>query len=88
VKSNPITVVYELAEPYYEDITPIQSQWVIESLEECNLDIITSLPIKANMSYITNVPSLTTLSTRVSEVKESDNLIYNLTNMLDDEINQ
>ena len=40
------------------------------------------------MSYITNVPSLATLSTRVSEAKESDNLIYNLTNMLDDEINQ
>jgi hypothetical protein len=88
LSENPITVVYELKEPYYEDITPIQSQWVIESLEECNLDIITSVRIKANMSYITNVPSLTTLSTRVSEVKESDNLIYNLTNMLDDEINQ
>ena len=88
LSENPITVVYELAEPYYEDITPIQSQWVIESLEECNLDIITSLPIKVNMSYITNVPSLATLSTRVSEAKESDNLIYNLTNMLDDEINQ
>jgi surface protein len=88
LQNNPTVVVYELTEPYYEDITPIQSQWVIESLEESNLDIITSLPIKVNMSYITNVPSLTTLSTRVSEVKESDNLIYNLTNMLDDEINQ
>jgi hypothetical protein len=88
LSENPTTVVYKLAEPYYEDITPIQSQWVIESLEECNLDIITGLPIKVNMSYITNVPSLATLSTRVSEAKESDNLIYNLTNMLDDEINQ
>ena len=88
LQNNPITLVHELAEPYYEDITPLQSQWVIETLEEGNMEILTNLPTKVNMSYITNVPSLSTLSSRVSEVKESDNLIANLTNMLDDEINQ
>ncbi len=88
LSENPIAVVYELKEPYYEDIIPIQSQWVIETLEESNMEILTNLPIKMNMSYITNIPSLSTLSTRVRKVKESDNLILNLTNMLDDEINQ
>ena len=87
-KENPATIIYELEQSYYEDITPLQSQWVIETLEEGNMEILTNLPTKVNMSYITNVPSLSTLSSRVSEVKESDNLIANLTSMLDDEINQ
>ena len=88
LSENPTTVVYELAEPYYEDITPLQSDVVLETYLECNLDIYTKLPIKANVSYITNVPSLSTLSMRATEMKESDNIIANLTNMLDNEINE
>ena len=52
------------------------------------MDICTDLPIKTNVSYITNVPSLSTLSMRATEMKESDNIIANLTNMLDNEINE
>jgi surface protein len=88
LSENPITVVYELAEPYYEDITPLQSDIVLETYLECNMDIYTKLPIKANVSYITNVPSLSTLSMRATEMKESDNILANLTNMLDNEINE
>ena len=88
LSENPTTVVYELAEPYYEDITPIQSDIVLETYLESNLDIYTKLPIKTNVSYITNVPSLSTLSMRATEMKESDNIIANLTNMLDNEINE
>ena len=88
LQANPTTVVYELLEPYYEDITPIQSDITLETYLECNLDIYTKLPIKANVSYITNVPSLSTLSMRATEMKESDNIIANLTNMLDNEINE
>jgi hypothetical protein len=88
LSENPTTVVYELANPYYEDITPLQSDIVLETYLECNLDICTKLPIKANVSYITNVPSLSTLSMRATEMKESDNILANLTNMLDNEINE
>ena len=88
LSENPITVVYELAKPYYEDITPLQSDIVLETYLECNMDIYTKLPIKTNVSYITNVPSLSTLSMRATEMKESDNIIANLTNMLDNEINE
>ena len=88
LSENPTTVVYELAEPYYEDITPIQSDITLETYLESNLDIYTKLPIKTNVSYITNVPSLSTLSMRATEMKESDNIIANLTNMLDNEINE
>jgi len=88
LQQNPTTVIYELAEPYYEDITPLQSDIVLETYLECNMDIYTDLPIKTNVSYITNVPSLSTLSMRATEMKESDNIIANLTNMLDNEINE
>ena len=88
LSENPTTIVYELANPYYEDITPIQSDIVLETYLESNLDIYTKLPIKTNVSYITNVPSLSTLSMRATEMKESDNIIANLTNMLDNEINE
>ena len=88
LQQNPTTIIYELAQPYYEDITPLQSDIVLETYLECNMDIYTDLPIKANVSYITNVPSLSTLSMRATEMKESDNIIANLTNMLDNEINE
>jgi len=88
LQQNPTIAVYELAEPYYEDITPMQSDVVLETYLECNLDIYTKLPIKTNVSYITNVPSLSTLSMRATEMKESDNILANLTDKLDNEINE
>jgi surface protein len=84
LQANPTTVVYELKEPYYEDITPIQSQWVMSIFEESNLDIITSLPIKSNISYSVSILDTNSLEEELNEVITNKT---DLTNLLEDEIN-
>lgn len=88
LQQNPTTVVYELVEPYYEDITPLQSSIILKTFLESSMIINTNLPIKTNVSYRTNVPSISTLSNRVAEVSESDNVIHNLINIIDDEVDE
>ena len=88
LSENPITLIYETLESIYENITPLQSEIVLKTFEECNMNIVTNLPIKTNVSYRTNVPSISTLSNRVAEVSESDNVIHNLINIIDDEVDE
>ena len=88
LSENPTIIIYELAEPYYEDITPLQSSIVLKTFNESSMTINTNLPIKANVSYRTNVPSISTLSNRVTEVSESDSVIQNLIDIIDDEVDE
>lgn len=88
LSQNPLTIIYKLKEPYYEDITPLQSSIVLKTFNESFMTIDTNLPIKTNVSYRTNVPSISTLSNRVAEVSESDNVIHNLINIIDDEVDE
>ena len=88
LQANPVTVVYELAEPYYEDITPLQSSITLKTFLESSMTIDTNLPIETKLSYRTNVPSISTLSTRATELAESDNVIHNLMNIIDDEVDE
>ena len=88
LSENPITVVYKLSEPYYEDITPLQSSIILKTFLESSMTIDTILPIETKLSYRTNVPSISTLSTRATELAESDNVIHNLMNIIDDEVDE
>lgn len=88
LQANPVTVVYELAEPYYEEITPHQSSIILKTFNESSMIINTNLPIETKLSYRTNVPSISTLSNRVVEVSESDNIIQNLIDIIDDEVDE
>ena len=88
LSQNPLTIIYKLAEPYYEDITPLQSSLVLKTFLESSMTIDTILPIETKLSYRTNVPSISTLSTRATELAESDNVIHNLMNIIDDEVDE
>ena len=85
LSENPTTVVYELAEPYYEDITPIQSSFVISTVSEGDMEIITDLPIKSNITYLTNIASAVLMEQQLDEL---DNSTESLTNIVEDEINE
>ena len=85
LQNNPITVVYELANPYYEDITPIQSSFVISTVSEGDMEIITDLPIKSNITYLTNITSAVLMEQQLDEL---DNGTESLTNIVEDEINE
>ena len=88
LQENPIVVVYRMVEPYYEDITPLQSSIILKTFLESSMTIDTILPIETKLSYRTNVPSISTLSTRATELAESDNVIHNLMNIIDDEVDE
>ena len=88
LNNNPIIYIYELVEPIYEDITPLQSSIVLKTFLESSMTIDTILPIETKLSYRTNVPSISTLSTRATELAESDNVIHNLMNIIDDEVDE
>jgi hypothetical protein len=88
LNNNPIIYIYELVEPIYEDITPLQSSLVLKTFLESSMTIDTILPIETKLSYRTNVPSISTLSTRATELAESDNVIHNLMNIIDDEVDE
>ena len=88
LSEKPTTVVYPLEIPYYEDITPLQSSLVLKTFLESSMTIDTNLPIETKLSYRTNVPSISTLSTRATELAESDNVIHNLMNIIDDEVDE
>ena len=88
MSEKPTTVVYPLEIPYYEDITPLQSSLVLKTFLESSMTIDTILPIETKLSYRTNVPSISTLSTRATELAESDNVIHNLMNIIDDEVDE
>ena len=57
LKANPTTVVYQLAEPYYE---PIQSdKLLLECANSSTLHLDTVVPVESvNVSYTGNVPSV------------------------------
>ena len=85
LSENPTTVVYQLEEPYYEDITPIQSSFVISTVSEGDMEIITDLPIKSNITYLTNITSAVLMEQQLDEL---DNSTESLTNIVEDEINE
>ena len=82
LQQNPTTVVYELAEPYYEDITPIQSSFVISTVSEGDMEILTDLPIKSNITYLTNITSAVLMEQQLDEL---DNSTESLTNIVEDD---
>jgi hypothetical protein len=85
LSENPTTLIYELAEPYYEDITPLQSSFVISTVSEGDMEIITDLPIKSNITYLTNITSAVLMEQQLDEL---DNGTESLTNIVEDKINE
>jgi hypothetical protein len=84
LSENPTTVVYELAEPWYEDITNLQSAPTLKTYLECSMEIDTDLPIDTNVTYRTNLSSVYVME---RELDELDNGI-DLGDILEGEVNE
>ena len=74
LSKNPITVVYELAEPYYEDITNLQSAPTLKTYLECSMEIDTDLPIDTNVTYRTNLSSVYVMERELDELDNGTDL--------------
>ena len=87
VTSLPTTVVYELAEPYYEDITPIQNEFVITSIGESSFTIDSgAIPTDGEITYSVNVKLLNDLEESINNNTSSTDT--DLSTILDDIINE
>ena len=74
LQANPTTVVYELAEPYYEDITNLQSAPTLKTYLECSVEIDTDLPIDTNVTYRTNLSSVYVMERELDELDNGTDL--------------
>jgi len=87
LSENPATVVYELAEPYYEDITPIQNEFVITSIGESSFTINSgAIPTDGEITYSVNVKLLNDLEESINNNTSSTDT--DLSTILDDIINE
>lgn len=74
IKTNPIKVVYELAEPWYE---PIQvDKLLLECANDSTIHIDTVVPVEIKASYTGNVVSMGTIKA-ATETTECNNLDIN-----------
>jgi hypothetical protein len=74
LSENPTTVVYELAEPYYENITNLQSAPTLKTYLECSMEIDTDLPIDTNVTYRTNLSSVYVMERELDELDNGTDL--------------
>ena len=84
LQANPTTVIYELETPYYEDITPLQSSLALRTFEECNIQIITALPIKTKITYRTNITSAIVMEQELDTLDSG----VSLSNLIEEEVNE
>ena len=84
LQANPTTVVYELIESYYEDITPYQSSLTLRTFEECNIQIITALPIKTKITYRTNITSAVVMEQELDTLDSG----VSLSNLIEEEVDE
>jgi hypothetical protein len=85
LQANPTTVIYELAEPWYEEITPTQEDLIITSVKEGDLHIDAIVPISSKVTYNVNVQLLTDFEQSIVEQVQATQTT-DLQSILDEEI--
>ncbi len=68
LQQNPVTVVYELAEPVYEEADCDLSKLVLENYENSSLIFESNIPVSANIKYSGEVPVVTQAKALSSQV--------------------
>jgi hypothetical protein len=85
LSQNPTTVVHELTEPYYEEISPLQEDLIITSAKEGDLHIDTIVPISSKVTYNVNVQLLADFEQSIVEQVQATQTT-DLQSILDEEI--
>ena len=84
LSENPTTLIYELVEPTYENVTPLQSELTLKTFEECNVQVITALPIKTKITYRTNITSAVVLEQELDTLDSG----VSLSNLIEEEVDE
>jgi hypothetical protein len=85
LQANPATVVYELAEPYYEPIEPQLSQYSFSAVKDGDMEIITVLPIeKVNLTYRTDINGVSSIEEQIASIQEGTDI----SSIIDEEVDE
>ena len=85
LSKNLTTVVYELAEPYYEPIEPQLSQYSFSTVKEGDMEIITVLPIeKINLTYRTDINGVSSIEEQIASIQEGTDI----SSIIDEEVDE
>jgi hypothetical protein len=85
LQANPTTVVYELAEPYYEPIEPQLSSNSFSAVKNGDMDIITALPIeKINLTYRTDINGVSSIEEQIASIQEGTDI----SSIIDEEVDE
>lgn len=58
LSQNTINVAYELAEPYFEPVTPQLPRWVLDIFDNSTISIDTIIPVESKFTYTSYIPSI------------------------------
>ena len=84
LSKNPTTVVYELAEPYYEPIEPQLSQYSFSTVKDGDMEIITTLPIEIDLTYRTDINGVSSIEEQIASIQESTDI----SSIIDEEVDE
>jgi hypothetical protein len=85
LQNNPITVVYELAKPYYEPIEPQLSSNSFSTVKNGDIEIITALPIeKINLTYRTDINGVSSIEEQIASIQEGTDI----SSIIDEEVDE
>ena len=78
LSNNPITVVYQLAEPTYEEVEYNDTKLFIESFKNSTLFYNSNVPVTSTVHYSYSVPIVDTVAQTANISDEQDQLIIDL----------
>ena len=78
LQQNPTTVVYQLAEPVYEEIEYNDVKLFIESFKNSTLSYNSNVPVTSTVHYSYSVPIVDTVAKTASITDEQDSMIIDL----------
>ena len=78
LQQNPTTIVYQLAEPVYEEVEYNDAKLFIESFKNSTLFYNSNVPVSSKLYYSYSVPIVDTVARTASITDEQDSMIIDL----------
>lgn len=91
LQQNPITVIYQLATPTYEQVEYFDLKLFVEIFKDTTIIYNSNIPVTSTINYTFSVPimeQVNTLSKDVTAVQESANTVMTLVSIMEDEVNK
>lgn len=91
LQQNPVTVVYQLVTPTYEEVEYFDLKLFVEIFKDTTIIYNSNIPVTSTINYTFSVPiveQVNTLSKDVTAVQESANTVMTLASIMEDEVNK